>query len=207
MAANVAEFPRRSSPIPTGFPNPQVNVLSVPSATGQAKQLPAILGEMGAHGIETAVVLPDETQLLPVLNSIPRHISDINVTMGCPMNTSGLWSLMNNVAALQMHLRQKDGSGISTGRRYGPCSPTASSAPPRTRRTPQPRRKCARTPATTSARPAFAYRALPAGLPGRGQESRCGRRGGRQAAAGLPARNHQRTCPEAYVRRRHGPGT
>ena len=109
MESNVAEFPQAFRPDPDGLPEPEVNVLSVPSATGQAKQLPAILESLGAHGIETAVVLPDETQLLPVLNSIPRHISDINVTMGCPMNTSGLWSLMNNVAALQMHLRQKDG--------------------------------------------------------------------------------------------------
>ena len=49
------------------------------------------------------------TLLLPVLNSIPEHITDINVTMGYPMRGSGLWSLMNEVSALQMHLREKGG--------------------------------------------------------------------------------------------------
>ena len=109
MAANVQEFPQAFTPDPDGLPEPQVNVLSVPSAAGQAKQLPAILREMCAHGIETAVVLPDEALLVPVLNSIPPDISDINVTMGCPMKSGGLWSLMNDTAALQMHLREKDG--------------------------------------------------------------------------------------------------
>lgn len=109
LASNVEEFPQAFALDPEGLRLPEISVLSVPSASGQAKQLPAILESMGAHGIETAVVLPDESQLLPVLNSIPAHISDINVTMGYPMSSSGLWSLMNNVAALQMHLRQKDG--------------------------------------------------------------------------------------------------
>ena len=109
MSANLEEFPQAFELDADGLCEPQVNVLSIPSATGQAKQLPAIFRELGAHGIETAVVLPDEKLLLPVLNSIPREIADINVTMGCPMNSGGLWSLMNNVSALQMHLREKDG--------------------------------------------------------------------------------------------------
>lgn len=110
MASNVVEFPQAFTlDREEGLPVPEFHVLSVPSATGQAKQLPSILEGMGAHGIETAVVLPDETQLIPVINSIPAGISDINVTMGYPMTAGGLWALMNSVAALQMHLRQKDG--------------------------------------------------------------------------------------------------
>lgn len=109
MDSNVTEFPQAFRPDPEGLPVPEVNVLSVPSSTGQAKQLPAILERLGAHGTETAVVLPDETQLIPVINSIPAGISDINVTMGYPMTAGGLWALMNSVSALQMHLREKDG--------------------------------------------------------------------------------------------------
>lgn len=110
MADNVLEFPQAFEPDGGEIAGvPQVNVLSVPSSVGQASQLPEILSRLGARGMETAVVLPDETLLLPVLNSIPEHITDINVTMGYPMRGSGLWSLMNEVSALQMHLREKGG--------------------------------------------------------------------------------------------------
>lgn len=110
LGRNVESFPQAFEPDASdGLPEKEINVVSVPSSTGQAKQLPGILGRLGAQGIETAVVLPDESMLIPVLNSIPEEIRDINVTMGYPMGGSELWSLMNDVAALQMHLREKEG--------------------------------------------------------------------------------------------------
>ncbi len=109
LSDNVLEFPQAFDPDPEGLGEPEVSVLSVPSGVGQAKQLPAILDRLGASGIETAIVLPDESMLLPVLNSLPERISDINVTMGYPMSGSALSALMSDVAALQLHLREKDG--------------------------------------------------------------------------------------------------
>ena len=106
---NVLEFPQAFEPDPEPLPEPQIHVLSVPSAVGQAKQVPAILDRLGAGGIETAVVLPDEGLLMSVLNSLPERIRDVNVTMGYPMSGSALSALMDDVAALQMHLREKDG--------------------------------------------------------------------------------------------------
>jgi len=73
------------------------------SGAAEAKVGPAGIGS------ETAVILPDEKLLIPVLNSIPEEIRDFNVTMGYPLSGSELWSLMNDIAALQMHLRLKDG--------------------------------------------------------------------------------------------------
>lgn len=110
LSRNVADFPQAFS-VDGGerLPLPRINVLSVPSAVGQAKQLPEIFRRLGTRGIDTAVVLPDEGMLIPVLNSIPPHIADINVTMGYPMRGSGLWSLMNDIDSVQMHMRQKDG--------------------------------------------------------------------------------------------------
>lgn len=111
MADNVVRFPQAFKPDPEGYSDPEINVLSVPSSIGMAKQLPEILKRLGAGtpGLETAIVLPDEGLLMPVLNSIPESITDLNVTMGYPMGESEFWGLMNDVAALQMHLRQKDG--------------------------------------------------------------------------------------------------
>ena len=109
LSQNVLEFPQAFDPDPEGLPDPEIRVLSVPSAVGQAKQIPALLDELGAEGIETAVVLPDENLLIPVLNSLPERIREINVTMGYPMSGSSLSALMDDVAALQMHLREKEG--------------------------------------------------------------------------------------------------
>ena len=106
---NVLEFPQAFEPDPEPLPDPQIHVLSVPSAVGQAKQVPAILDRLGARGIETAVVLPDEGLLMSVLNSLPERIREVNVTMGYPMSGSALSALMDDVAAMQMHLREKDG--------------------------------------------------------------------------------------------------
>lgn len=112
MAANVVEFPQAFDlePVDTGFR--EVNVLSVPSAVGQAKQLPEILSRVSgvaAADIETAVVLPDEGMLVPVLNSIPENVGHVNVTMGYPMTGSAFFSMMDAVESMQLHMRCKNG--------------------------------------------------------------------------------------------------
>lgn len=106
MARNIQDFKPSFTIDPQGLEIPEINAVSVPSAIGQTKQIPAILDRFGEDiGINTAVVLPDEGLLIPVLNSIPEYIKDINVTMGYPMNGSELWSLMNELSSLQIHLR------------------------------------------------------------------------------------------------------
>ena len=119
MSDNIVEFPQAFEP-DSDCPLPATcsfHALSVPSSVGQAKQLPRILSEFRSlsgqePGVETAIILPDEALLIPVLNSIPGEITDLNVTMGYPLNGSELWSLMNDVAAMQMHLRSKEGQWL-----------------------------------------------------------------------------------------------
>lgn len=105
MADNVRMFPMQWEPEPENNV-PEVHVISVPSSVGQAKQLPSMIA---GDGSDTAVVLPDESLLMPVLNSIPLTVPDINVTMGYPLTGSGIYSLLTEAAALQMHLRERDG--------------------------------------------------------------------------------------------------
>lgn len=115
LRENVEMFPQAFTLDQEGLDVPEVNVLSVPSSVGQAKQVPGILAQLSADGdisklgLDTALVLPDETLLLPVLNSLPYEVKNINVTMGYPMGESAWWSLMNDIATLQMHMREKDG--------------------------------------------------------------------------------------------------
>lgn len=127
MSVNVSEFPQAFRPDGGGLGTPEFNVVSVPSSIGQAKQLPYILGRLGlSHSAassecgassgnpaaegkcsdlssECAIVLPDEELLLPVLNSIPDDIRDINVTMGYPMKGSDLCVLMGALSCAQMN--------------------------------------------------------------------------------------------------------
>ena len=131
MSSNVVEFPQAFSIDPgkasgRSFVNagvtepengPKIHVMSVPSSVGQTKQLPSLLAPVAeqkkaglADWSDTAIVLPDESLLIPVLNTLPLEIGTVNVTMGYPMSGSDIYSLMNNISALQLHVRkQKDG--------------------------------------------------------------------------------------------------
>lgn len=99
---------------------PQINVIGVPSGVGQAfvaaRILSRIAADSGAGGmvskevaLGTAVVLPDEKLLMPVLNSIPAEYDSINVTMGYPVAATGLISFMNQVGMLQREVKELGG--------------------------------------------------------------------------------------------------
>ncbi len=112
MTDNVLEFPQAAEWDPDGLKIPEFNVISVPSSVGQAKRLPDILADRTAGPEECAVVLPDENLLKPVLNSIPEDITDINVTMGLPMNGSLFHTMMSVLSAIQLHAVFRKGSWL-----------------------------------------------------------------------------------------------
>ena len=109
MKDNLAAFPQ-AFPVTAGA-TPEVHVISVPSAVGQAKLLPGILQQRAPGDlVETAVVLPDESMLMPVLNTIPPEVKHINVTMGNPLKNGAIYTLIKAIAAMQLHLRPYKGS-------------------------------------------------------------------------------------------------
>ena len=109
MRDNVAAYPQAFTPDPEPLGEPYIEVIGVPSSVGCAKQLPRILDSVNPGSLDTAVVLPEESLLIPVLNSIPEQIKDINVTMGYPMQGSAFFALMDELARMQLNLRFKDG--------------------------------------------------------------------------------------------------
>lgn len=111
MAQNVKDFKPAFKMDEDGLPETSFNVVSVPSSYGQVKHISEILDLMKVQVApsDCAVVLPDEGLLMPLLNSIPQGIKNINVTMGYPMSASELWALMSDVMKMQIHVRQKDG--------------------------------------------------------------------------------------------------
>jgi CRISPR/Cas system-associated exonuclease Cas4 (RecB family) len=115
---NLTRFPSRfeiadnSSDI-----KPKMEVIGVPSGVGQAKFITQVIQDLiksndiadPDEAINTAIVLPDENLLLPVLYSIPEEIDKINVTMGYSLSNSSIAGLINHLSLMQQNLRKWNG--------------------------------------------------------------------------------------------------
>ena len=99
-------------------PKTTIEVIGIPSGVGQAKQVTRILSDLirtkeisdPDEAIDTAIILPDENLLLPVLYSIPEEIGKINVTMGYGLSHSSVSSLTEHIADLQRNVRTTNGA-------------------------------------------------------------------------------------------------
>lgn len=77
-----------------------ISVIGVPKNVGQAKCIGNILNRLQKENKtlnNTAVVLGEESLLLPVLNSIPESIKALNITMGLPLNSIPLATLFEQL--------------------------------------------------------------------------------------------------------------
>jgi ATP-dependent helicase/nuclease subunit B len=86
-----------------------INIIGVQSKASQAKVLGIKLQQLRDYLTDpasTAVVLPDETLLFPVLNSLPAEVKEVNVTIGYPLQQTPVFSLFDSI--LQMQLRAID---------------------------------------------------------------------------------------------------
>ncbi len=89
--------------------HPNINVIGVPSSVGQAFATRNVLKQLSGKAIDTAIILPKEELLLPVINSIPDEYDSVNVTMGYPIATSSFISFMNMICSLQTDTKEQDG--------------------------------------------------------------------------------------------------
>ncbi len=115
LRPNAKEFPSQLSleDEQSDYAFPQVELMGIPSAVGQAKQCEIILRELmksnaipsPEKALNTAIVLPDEHLLLPMLYAIPREIDPINITMGYTLANTTVAGLMDILADLQKHIR------------------------------------------------------------------------------------------------------
>ena len=112
---NLKNFPSQY-PLPTEEKvDTEIEVIGIPSGIGQAKQVYTLLNELCKEdemspedALRTAIILPDEHLLIPVLNAIPEQIRRINVTMGYPLAGTPVASLMEYILALQKNVRYVD---------------------------------------------------------------------------------------------------
>jgi hypothetical protein len=76
-------------------------IIGTPGRAAQAKVLGDILKKEADPENDTAIVLPDETLLFPVLHSLPETTKHINVTMGYPLKNTSLYRFICALIDLQ----------------------------------------------------------------------------------------------------------
>ncbi len=80
----------------SGVQIPDITLVSVPSTVGEVHEVNRILSGIILDDCSdltrTAIVLPDERLLVPLLNTFPESVSKINVTMGYPLRATSLYT-------------------------------------------------------------------------------------------------------------------
>ena len=110
IRSNLREFPSRELNIYDNLKKPKnIRFINTPYDIAQAKIIPQLLQDLGVgterHPDQTAIVLPDEQLLLPVLNSLPEELPSVNVTMGYPVDATPAFSLLLSLIELQQNIR------------------------------------------------------------------------------------------------------
>lgn len=121
LAANIEQFP---SLYDIGEEKitalPEITIKAMPSNVVQADEAGRSLAGYLAEGfmadpdnaINTAVVLADESMLLPVINAVPPEFTTMNITMGYPLRYTPVASLIHNIVNLRRNVRYSNGRSM-----------------------------------------------------------------------------------------------
>lgn len=83
--------------------NKKIELISVASNVGQAQQASEILEELeGWLDENTAVVLPNNELLFPLLHALPECVDKLNITMGYPLAASTIFGFLDALIDLQI---------------------------------------------------------------------------------------------------------
>lgn len=95
---------------------PNINILSVPSGSGQGLVVRSVLEQLVAENkldvsdaVNTAIVLPEEKYVNSVLDSVPEMFKSINITMGMSVGQSPIASFLTNLANLEHRKKELKG--------------------------------------------------------------------------------------------------
>lgn len=95
---------------------PKIDIIGVPSNVGMAKIASGVIDKLArekhlnpSNAVNTAVVLPNEGMLIPVIESLGPDINPLNITMGFPLRLSPLASLQRNIVSLQLRAGKRKG--------------------------------------------------------------------------------------------------
>ncbi|BDD08379.1 hypothetical protein FUAX_08110 [Fulvitalea axinellae] len=113
-------FPKKFKDGFYGDENKEVSVTGFALNTGQTKLLGQKMGELKEEienaGEEmrperTAIIVPDENLLFPVLQALPESFKKLNVTMGYPLKKTSLFGFFEQLTELQSTIRRQDSFG------------------------------------------------------------------------------------------------
>jgi len=86
----------------------EINCTSVPQNIDQVKYVSSILSSLDEKTLnQTAVVLGDESIIIPLINSLPPNVKDVNITMGIPLSQTPIASFFENIFKLQLTISKK----------------------------------------------------------------------------------------------------
>lgn len=84
-----------SVPRNEAWSTPNIQLISVPTTVSETHEVHRILSQVVSDQTvdltRTAVVLPDEQLLIPLMNAFPERVGKINVTMGYPLRATSLY--------------------------------------------------------------------------------------------------------------------
>ena len=94
---------------------PHIRAIGIPSNIGQAKYTNTIISQLEKdnllnpnNAVNTAIVLPEEFLLIPLLDSLDIKYSNVNITMGYPLRYTGIASLVSNIAKMHKNARKEN---------------------------------------------------------------------------------------------------
>jgi len=95
--------------------SPEIEVNAAPSNSIQAKLTGEIISDIASsvnstteENTKIAIVLPDEDLLMPILNSFPKNIRSVNLTMGYPLRLTSAFTYIGAIKKLQIRKQHSD---------------------------------------------------------------------------------------------------
>ena len=113
LRTNLVQFPAPSDFIPESKEQPvkqKISIVSVPGKMAQAQVVntAAIVGDFSTekHFDNTALVLADESLLLPVISATGNKFDKLNITMGFPLTGTPVYGFISQLLNLQRNTRK-----------------------------------------------------------------------------------------------------
>ena len=86
-----------------------INLYGTSSEIAQIKKIAEIIAKMAEDDQwdpkKTAIVLTNENLLFPVLSTLPKNVSKINITMGYPLKNTAVYDFLNLLIQLQLNIK------------------------------------------------------------------------------------------------------
>ncbi|MFI3304230.1 MAG: PD-(D/E)XK nuclease family protein [Rikenellaceae bacterium] len=116
LANNIKRYPSAADISHDNFRrSKEMKVVASSSSALQCKYVAEILDDIvrsgGVIDKRTAIVLTDESLLMPLLYALPSYVGRVNVTMGYPLRQSLAYSFVERLLALQSHARHSRSRG------------------------------------------------------------------------------------------------